>query len=136
MNTLSQPHKPVQWRMLASIALWACLLPAGTVIAAELIMIEQEGCVFCEKFNREIAPGYAKTSESKRASLRRVDMYQPWPVDLSSIEHDNLTPTFVLVENNREYGRMRGYPGEEYFWILLAEMLEEMDKTLATSPNN
>lgn len=136
MNTLSQTHKRVLWRLLAGIALWACLLPAGTVIAAELIMIEQEGCVFCEKFNREIAPAYTKTEEGKRASLRRVLMNQPWPDDLSSIEHDNLTPTFVLVENNHEYGRMRGYPGEEYFWILLAEMLEEMDKTLATSPNN
>lgn len=39
--------------------------------AAELVMFEQKGCVWCQRFDREIAPAYDKTTEGKRAPLRR-----------------------------------------------------------------
>jgi hypothetical protein len=35
------------------------------------------------------------------------------------------TPTFVLVEDGQELARIEGYPGEDFFWGLLARMLEE-----------
>ena len=90
-------------------------------------MVEQEGCVYCEKFNREIAIAYPKTAEGKRAPLRRVDLHEPWPDDLSQIRIERFTPTFILVDNNKEYARITGYPGDEYFWFLLGEMLDKLD---------
>lgn len=98
--------------------------------AAELIMTEEIGCIYCRKFNREIAPAYPNTIEGKRAPLRRVDINKPWPENLSHITPERLTPTFILVDENREYARLRGYPGDEYFWFLLSEMLDDMDEFL------
>jgi hypothetical protein len=31
------------------------------------------------------------------------------------------------VEDGREIGRIRGYPGEDFFWGLLGEMIEKLD---------
>ena len=33
------------------------------------------------------------------------------------------TPTFVLVDDGREIGRIEGYPGEDFFWGLLERLL-------------
>src|SRR5438270_912553 len=54
--------------------LFLALLLAPVAHAAELVMFEQKGCVWCQKFDREIAPAYDKTSEGKRAPLRRLDI--------------------------------------------------------------
>jgi len=102
--------------------------------AAELIVFEQKGCVWCQRFDREIAPAYARTAEGKRAPLRRVDIAKPVPDDLSFIVRERFTPVFVLVENGAEFGRIRGYPGETFFWGLLANLLERLDHGEPSSP--
>ena len=102
--------------------------------AAELIVFEQKGCVWCQRFDREIAPAYAKTAEGKRAPLRRVDIAKPLPDDLSFVVCERFTPVFVLVENGSEFGRIRGYPGETFFWGLLANLLERIDRGEPSSP--
>ena len=79
-------------------------------------MFEQAGCVWCETFDREIAPVYAKTTEGQRAPLRRVNIDYPLPADLGFIAVERLAPLFVLVDKGREVGRIRGYPGEDHFW--------------------
>ena len=33
------------------------------------------------------------------------------------------TPTFVLVDGNREIGRIEGYPGEDFFWGRLERLM-------------
>src|SRR3546814_12256203 len=71
-----------------------------------------------------IAPIYPKTAEGHQAPLRRVDVTQPWPSDLAGIGGDIYTPTFIVVENGTEVARLRGYPGEHFFWPLLNEMLQ------------
>jgi len=103
-------------------------------MAAELIVFEQKGCVWCQRFDREIAPAYAKTDEGKRAPLRRVDIAKPVPDDLSFITRERFTPVFVLVENGAEFGRIRGYPGETFFWGLLANLLERLDRGEPSAP--
>jgi len=95
--------------------------------AAELVMFEQAGCAWCEAFDREIAPIYGKTEEGLRAPLRRVDTARPVPPDLAFIETERLTPLFVLVDRGREIGRIRGYPGEDFFWGLLGALVKKLD---------
>ena len=90
-------------------------------------MFEQAGCTWCETFDREIAPIYPKTSEGQRAPLRRISIDQPLPSELAFIEIERLTPLFVLVDNGREIGRIRGYPGEDHFWGLLGVLVKKMD---------
>jgi hypothetical protein len=96
-------------------------------LAAELIMFEQAGCVWCETFDREIAPVYAKTTEGQRAPLRRVNIDDPLPKDLNFIAVERLAPLFVLIDKGREVGRIRGYPGEDHFWGLLGVLIRKLD---------
>lgn len=90
-------------------------------------MVEEAGCVYCAKFNAEVAEAYPNTREGRIAPLRRVDLNDEWPADLSQIKPESLTPTFILVDNNREVGRLHGYQGDEFFWFLLGEMLQNLD---------
>ena len=95
--------------------------------AAELVMFERAGCAWCEAFDREIAPIYPKTEEGLRAPLRRVDTEKPLPPDLAFVESERLTPVFVLIDRGREIGRIRGYPGDDFFWGLLGELMKKLD---------
>jgi hypothetical protein len=110
--------------MLAAMIVSLCAMRAD---AAELVMFEQSGCVWCETFTREIAPMYPKTAEGQRAPLRRVNIDYPLPPDLSFIDAERLAPLFVLVDKGREVGRIRGYPGEDHFWGLLGVLIKRLD---------
>jgi len=95
--------------------------------SAELVLFEQAGCPWCARFDREISPIYGKTEENKRAPLRRVDITRPPPPDLAFIEHERFTPLFVLIDQGREIGRIRGYPGVDHFWGLLGLLIGKLD---------
>ncbi len=110
---------------MTALAMW--LATALPLRAAELVMFEQQACEWCEIWLSEIGPIYPKTAEGRRAPLRRVDIFDPLPHDLKHIAPGRYTPTFVLVENGREIGRIRGYPGEDFFWGLLAEMFDRLE---------
>ena len=111
-----------------ALAALALALPAFArpAVAAELVMLERPGCGWCLRWNREIAPIYPKTAEGRRAPLRRVDVTAPWPSDLAGIASDRYTPTFIVVEDGVEIARLRGYPGDNFFWPLLEEMLAKL----------
>lgn len=119
--------------ILGRILLIGALLAFKPVAALELVMIEQKGCSHCQRFDAQIAPAYPNTSEGQRAPLRRVDLHEAWPEDLSNIKKEPFTPTFVLVHDNQELARLRGYPGDEHFWFLLRQMLELADAELTDS---
>ncbi len=110
---------------LAATVLGLVVLVAFPVRAVELIMVEQEGCVYCEQWDAEILPIYAKTPESKVAPLRKMDLFDGFPGDVTFARAVNFTPTFVLVRDGVELARIEGYPGEDFFWGLLGMMLEK-----------
>ena len=110
--------------MLAGMML--ILLAGGAARSAELVVFEQAGCAWCEAFEREIAPIYPKTREGRIAPLRRVDIEAPLPTDLAFIEVERLAPVFVLIDQGREIGRIRGYPGEDHFWGLLGVLIDRI----------
>jgi hypothetical protein len=109
---------------ILAISLLTSLLPV-TSRAEELIMVEEDGCIWCARWNAEIAPIYPKTPEGKFAPLRRVDIHAPLPVDLQFRSTPFYTPTFILVRDGQELDRIEGYPGEAFFWGLLGRMLLE-----------
>lgn len=120
--------------MKRSLALLVALALASSASAAELVMFEQKGCVWCVKFDREIAPGYPNTEEGRRAPLRRVDIARPVPEELAFIGRERFTPVFVLIDAGREVGRIRGYPGDTFFFGLLAGLIERLDQPGAPPP--
>ncbi len=80
------------------LALFLLTLMAAPSHSAELVMFEQKSCVWCQRFDRDIAPAYDKTAEGKRAPLRRLDITQPVPADLAFIRRERFTPVFVLID--------------------------------------
>ncbi|MCP1200822.1 transcriptional regulator [Notoacmeibacter sp. MSK16QG-6] len=113
-------------QLLAVLILIAAVQFSFPVFSAELLMLEQPGCPWCARFNEEIAPTWPRTKEGQRAPLRRVDITEPWPDDLSNIRREILTPTFVLIDDGEEIARLRGYPGDEFFWFRIGEMLDQL----------
>ncbi len=110
-----------------SIALLMCS-PAH---AAELLMFESGSCPYCDKWNEDLGGVYPITPEGKRAPLRRVNDDLPWPDDIGEVRPVRYTPTFVLVENGEEVGRITGYNSEDFFWGLLGELIDELPETPA-----
>ncbi|HHH89016.1 MAG TPA: hypothetical protein ENK45_00445 [Aliiroseovarius sp.] len=106
--------------LAALAAIFALATPAR---ALELVMVEQEGCVYCEQWNEEIGPIYPKTAEGRFAPLRRIDIYEMDASGITFARDVNFTPTFVLVEDGRELIRLEGYPGDDFFWPMLDRML-------------
>lgn len=111
----------------------ALLLPAASPAAAamELLMFEQPGCIYCARWDAEVSPEYSKTAEGRTAPLRRLDFHSPVPSDLTIERSPAFTPTFVLVVDGVERGRIEGYPGEDFFWTLLADLISMADETAA-----
>ena len=59
--------------------------------------------------------------------MRRVDIHGDMPADLQFITGLVYTPTFVLVDKGKEIGRIRGYPGEDFFWGLLQQLMGKLE---------
>lgn len=98
----------------------------GTLRAAELVMFEHVGCPWCQMWHREIGPIYPKTDEGKQAPLRRITLAPAMKLDFVLREPVVATPTFVLVENGKEVGRLTGYRDDESFWGLLGVLLKQL----------
>ena len=106
-----------------SALLVTTLLSGLPVLADDLVMVEQDGCHWCEKWHAEIGHIYPKTDEASRAPLRQVNL-RNLPDDIAFSSPPVFTPTFVLVAEGKEVARMEGYSGDEFFWFLLGQMLQ------------
>jgi thioredoxin-related protein len=104
------------------LGLILAILPAAPR-AAELLMVERHGCHWCDRWNAEIGPIYPKTDESLRAPLRRAQISE-LPEGIAFTSRPVFTPTFVLIDDGRELGRIEGYAGDEFFWFLLGRLLD------------
>lgn len=108
---------------------WLLMLSVATASAGELqlLMFEQPGCIYCVRWNEEVAPEFPLTAEGKAAPLLRLQLREPVPDGLKLVSRPVFTPTFVLVEDGSETGRIEGYPGEDFFWPLLAELIRKAE---------
>jgi hypothetical protein len=109
-------------QLFLSILLLVTSAAQATADAA-LVMVEEDGCMWCARWNEEISEIYPKTPEGKSAPLRRMDIRATRPADITFARSLHFTPTFVLVVDGQEVSRLEGYPGEDFFWGLLGQML-------------
>jgi len=98
------------------------IIPAN---AAQLINLEKDGCSWCERWHQVIGLIPDNTPESKYTPLRRVDVHEGLPNDLSFAVKGGYTPTFILIDDDRETGRIRDYSGEESSCGLLVKMIQK-----------
>lgn len=118
--------------MVRKLALGASMLLAGLLasvagsLAAELLMFDDPGCVWCRRWNAEIGPGYPRTPEGQQAPLRRIHIRDQANAGVALARPINATPTFVLVEDGQEVGRIAGYAGRDFFYPMLEELLRKL----------
>lgn len=92
------------------------LLGSAAVQAAELVMFEQAGCIYCQRWDRDVGALYGRTDEAKALPLRRVDIQNQKTSGVALASPVRYTPTFVVVDNGREIGRITGYSNDDAFW--------------------
>ncbi len=112
------------------LVLLALASGAAPARAAELVVFERAGCAWCARWDAEVGEVYRKTAEGGRAPLRRVNLARGVPSDLGQVGPVVFTPTFVLVEDGKEVGRIEGYADEAFFYAYLDGLLAK----LRTSP--
>lgn len=112
----------------AAVALaGVALVSAGAASAQELrlLMIEQVGCYICAAFNRDIAPAYEASPEGQAAPLIHADLRGPLPAGVTLASRPFVTPTFILLgPDGAEVDRLIGFPGEDFFWPYVNEMID------------
>ena len=87
----------------------------------QLVMITSSHCPWCEAFEDDVGKGYDRTEEALGYPLRRHDFYQKMPDDLAHLTPATMTPTFIVIRDGVEIGRIVGYPGAELFWWRISE---------------
>lgn len=90
---------------------------------SKLLMFEQDGCYWCEIWDDEISEIYPKTLEGRVAPLHRINIHSTLSTEITLKSSPQFTPTFIIVNNNIEIGRIEGYPGEDFFWGLIDKIL-------------
>lgn len=118
--------KPFTFLLAAGLQIAAGLLPTAAQ-AAELLMFWRGGCVWCVRWDRDVGTIYDKTPEAKVLPLRRVDVERQSSGGVALKEPVRYTPTFVIVDNGREIGRITGYSGDDSFWGLLGTFAAKLD---------
>lgn len=106
--------------ILISVAMF---LPASAIADTILLMAEEDGCYWCARWDAEISHIYPKTPEGRTAPLERFDIRGQTP-GYEFAKRVTFTPTFLLIDDGREVGRIEGYPGEDFFWPLLGELFD------------
>ncbi|WP_342778644.1 thioredoxin fold domain-containing protein [Phreatobacter stygius] len=97
-------------------------------------MFERSGCPWCLRWDREVAPNYGRTDEGKLVPLRRVNLDHGQPRDIALTLPVRFTPTFVLVDQGREIGRITGYMDEGMFWGLFTRMIRDLQTNRGRAP--
>ena len=65
--------------------------------------------------------------------LQRYDLHSETPENVALSSLVGFTPTFILVEDGQEVGRIEGYPGADFFWGLLGMVMEDAGIPLDTA---
>ena len=90
----------------------------------ELVVIEVEGCSYCEVFRRDVMPAFVASREARELPIRFLDLNTPEAAKLELTEGPlTIVPTVLLVKANREVGRAPGYMGPEGFFTAIRWML-------------
>jgi hypothetical protein len=85
-------------------------------------MVDDAACPYCVRWHREVGPGYRLSSEGRFAPLNIVKRVSAGAHRLANVRY---TPTFVLLDGDREVGRIVGYGGSEMFWSQAQNLFAE-----------
>ncbi|MDP2355012.1 MAG: hypothetical protein Q8M31_02990 [Beijerinckiaceae bacterium] len=117
--------------ILVAAALSLSTASAALADTFELLMFERAGCVYCVRWDREVGPAYPLTPQGQLAPLRKISLDNGQPKGLGLDMPVRYSPTFVLMKDGKEAGRITGYMSDAMFWGIFAKMLEAQQKPVA-----
>lgn len=93
----------------------------------ELLLVEAEGCAYCQLLRQQVLPLYRTGTAARRVPIRFVDV--------SHIAYDSplltspvtIVPTAVLLSDGREVARVTGYAGPEVVLRLVLQQAPPSD---------
>ena len=110
-------------------------LSFGSVNAeVRLMMVEELGCPWCDRWKAEIGPIYPKTAEGRIAPLVKVMIHDPLEDGITLKSPPIYTPTFILLNDGQEVGRIEGYQSDEFFWWFVESMIKQLPEDLQKDP--
>ncbi len=85
----------------------------------EMVVLEVKDCIYCNVFRRQLLPVYQASRQARRMPVRFVDINDPALGDIGLTQPVGVVPTFVVLENNEEIGRIPGLVGRNEFFQAL-----------------
>lgn len=82
----------------------------------QLVVMEAEGCIYCTLFRRDVLPSYQVSERGKDMPVRFLDVNDVPKTGIELHSPIDILPTFVIIKDNRELGRIPGYVGPEDFF--------------------
>lgn len=82
----------------------------------ELIVVEADGCIYCDLFRRDVLPTYQSSNQGQQVPARFVDINDVDAAALTLKSKVDIVPTFIVMKNRNEIGRVPGYVGPENFY--------------------
>ena len=125
---MSASKKAIRYFLQMTLLILFASLNLKAGVSAELVMVESSTCSWCELWEREVGVVYKQTLNGTRAPIRRLTLDGLQKQSFKIMYPVTYTPTFILVRDRKEVGRITGYPGEGYFWTLLDELLQQLPK--------
>lgn len=89
----------------------------------QLIVMEAPGCAYCDLFRRDVLPSFAASERAKNLPVRFLDVNDLELANLDLQTDIEIVPTFVLVRNNKEVGRIPGYVAPATFFRSISHLL-------------
>lgn len=121
------------WRWLV---VWGILFtgPAGAEPVGSLLFFSAPYCPYCERFKKEIVPIYPNTPAGRELPMEEVDI-QFGDSHQRIARTVRLVPTFVVLDRQgREFNRIVGYRGDEFFWHDLETIHRAMQTPRSGAP--
>jgi thioredoxin-related protein len=91
--------------------------------AFELVVVEADGCLYCEVFRHNVLPAYEASAQAKDLPVRFVDINDIEADHLKFKSTVDIVPTFVVVKSQQEVGRISGYMGLDSFFHSISYLL-------------
>jgi thioredoxin-related protein len=89
----------------------------------QLVVMEADGCIYCNIFRRDVLPSYEVSERGKDLPVRFIDVNDVKTTRIELQSPIDILPTFVIVKDNREIGRIPGYIGPEDFYHAINYLL-------------
>lgn len=89
----------------------------------QLIVMEAPGCAYCKVFRRDVLPSFATSERGKSLPVLFLDVNDLEGANLALDSSVDMVPTFVLVQDRREVGRIAGYVGPTAFFQSISHLL-------------